>query len=132
MGRPSFARVERNYSISISSDYGNTCAIRMSKALEKADVMMKSAFRAAGVNKTQTGAIRGAQDLAAILRRIWGAPDQSWSNSVGNPSGNGVICYMNIPSYSEGQGHIGLWKNGRAFADDAYWSAEIVWFWRLE
>jgi len=103
----------------------------MSKALTKADVMLKNSFKAASAHKTPSGAIRGAQDLAAILRRAWGTPDQSWSGTIGNPIGNGVICYMNIPSYSDGQGHIGLWKNGSAYANDSYWSANPVWFWRL-
>lgn len=131
MARPSFTSVERNYTLTIVSDYWNTCAIRMSKALAKADVASKDAFRAAGVTKTSTGSIRGAQDLAAILRRVWGAPDQSWAGTVGKPIGDGVICYMNIPSYPDGQGHIGLWKDGKAYANDEYWSANPIWFWRL-
>lgn len=131
MGRPSFASVERNYSISINGPYANTCAVRMSMALSKADVMLKQAFKTSIVNKTAKGYIRGAQDLAAILRKVWGVPDQSWAGLTGKPIGNGVICYMNIQTYS-GQGHIGLWKNGAPYDNDAYWSASPVWFWRLK
>lgn len=132
MGRPSFASVERNYSTSINSSYENTCAIRMSMALSKSDVMLKNAFFKASIaNKTPKGYIRGAQDMAAILRNVWGVPDQNWSGSIGKPIGNGLICYMNIPTYA-GQGHIGLWKNGVAYDDDDYWSANPVWFWRLQ
>ena len=87
MPRPSFASVERNYSLSITSNYGNTCAIRLSKALAKADVTLKSALMASPVNKTPSGGIRGAQDLAAILRRVWDAPDQYWEGTVGKPVG---------------------------------------------
>lgn len=130
MGRPSFASVERNYKRSISSIYAHTCAIRMSMALAAADPMIKSSFRATGRKIHGKFLISGAQDLAAFLRKAWGRPDQSWTGSVGKPIGDGVICYMNIPTFS-GQGHIGLCNNGNSYDSDDYWTANPVWFWRL-
>ncbi len=130
MARPSFSSVERHYQTSNLTIYPNTCAIRLSMALIGADPMLKSAFRVHGKKIFGKYLITGAQDLAAFLRREWGVPDQSWSGSTGKPVGNGVICYMNIPTFS-GQGHIGLWKNGAPYNNDDYWAASPVWFWRL-
>lgn len=130
MGRPTFSSIERNYQTSMTSIYSNTCAIRMSLALIQADPMIKNALRAKGRKMHGKFVIPGAQDLAAFLRNEWGVPDQSWAGSTGKPTGDGVICYMNIPTFS-GQGHIGLWKNGASYDHDDYWAASPVWFWRL-
>ena len=130
MARPNFSSVEMHYKTSITSIYSNTCAIRMSLALIAADPMMESGFRIYGKKALGKYLITGAQDLASFLRREWGPSDQGWAGRTGNPTGNGVICYMNIPTYS-GQGHIGLWENGAAYDNDAYWSANPIWFWRL-
>lgn len=129
--RPNFSAVERHYKKSISSVYPNTCAIRLSMALIAADPTIEDDFRIYGKEIHERFLISGAQDLAACLRRKWGRPNQDWAGgSAGNPLGNGVICYMNIPTYA-GQGHIGLWKDGAAYNNDAYWSANPIWFWRL-
>ena len=131
MSRPSFSSLRNNYQTAIVSDYDNTCAIRMSMALIATDPTYKTNFRTSSTAKlTSGGYVRGAQDLAAILNRLWGTPDQSWAGKVGTPVRNGVICYMNIPSFS-GQGHIGLWENGAPYDNDAYWNANPVWFWKL-
>ncbi len=130
MNRPVFSSLRNNYRTSIVSDYDNTCAIRMSMALIAVNRDYKQAFRSSTANRTGKGYVRGAQDLAVILNRLWGVRDQGWSGTAGTPVGNGVICYMNIPGFS-GQGHIGLWENGAPYNNDAYWSANPVWFWRL-
>ena len=130
MARPSYASLKGHYRKSITSIYQNTCAIRMSLALIEAAPGMESIFKIHGKKALGKYLVTGAQDLAAVLRNAWGVPDQSWAGSVGNPCGDGVICYMNIPTFS-GQGHIGLWENGAPYDEDAYWTANPVWFWRL-
>ncbi len=114
-------------------DFPNTCAIRMSEALVAADSNLLSLFRDnLGMgNVCPHGYVRGAQDLAAVLERVWGGRDLGFDGGTASSlrGRQGVVCYMNIPSYS-GQGHIDLWDNGSPVGE-AYWDASPIWFWAL-
>ena len=104
----------------------------MSEALAQADPGLLSIFRSSGKNVCPHGYVRGAQDLAAVLTEAWGTHDVGWNGGPGfrpSTSETGVVCYMNIPTFS-GQGHIDLLNAGIPVGQ-AYWSASPIWVWRL-
>ncbi|KHD08374.1 hypothetical protein PN36_33895 [Candidatus Thiomargarita nelsonii] len=135
--RPLWKDVKTNYKLagthSCSLVFPNTCAIRMSEALVAAESALLNHFKTSGKNICPHGYVRGAQDLASILRNVWGKHDLGWVTPGSKPKNitgkRGVICYMNIPGYS-GQGHIDLW-NKTAPVGQAYWKASPIWFWKL-
>lgn len=115
--------------------FPNTCAIRMSEALVKANSEFLNVFKNAVPNKCSHSYVRGAQDLGAILAKAIALGPRSigWSAPVSTPSNiqgkQGIICFMNIPGFS-GQGHIDLWDKLYPVGSD-YWDAETIWFWEL-
>lgn len=138
-----FSKLKANYSTSPTSihtcsmHFPNTCAIRMSEAIVKAEPKYTNIFKLAATNKCPHSYIRGAQDLAAILAKATalGPRKYGWSGNVtGKAPSNvigkkGIVCYMKIPGYS-GQGHIDLWdKTGPVGSD--YWDADTIWMWEL-
>ena len=142
LARPTFAALSRAYNTSPASvhactiPFPNTCAIRMSEALVQVVPGILEKFKASGHNICPHGYMRGAQDLASVLRRadVFGVYNQGFtapSQAPAEVSGTkGIICYMNIPSYPDGQGHIDLWdRNGPV--GDAYWTGDPIWFWHL-
>lgn len=143
MIKPTFAKVASHYRTSPSSvhscsmNFPNTCAIRMSEALVKADNRFLSAFKSSSRNTCPHGFMRGAQDLASVLSKskVFGTRTMGWSAQEDRRAPSeiqgkkGVICYMNIPGYS-GQGHIDLWKGDMPVGSE-YWDAETIWFWEL-
>ncbi len=143
MMKPAFTKVKTNYKTqstqihTCSMHFPNTCAIRMSEALVKADPKLLDAFKRSSKNRCPHGYIRGAQDLASILAlpSVWGIRTLGWNaqpngsapaNAIGK---KGVVCYMNVPGFN-GQGHIDLWENNVAVGD-SYWDAETIWMWTL-
>ncbi|MDF0495737.1 T6SS effector amidase Tae4 family protein [Bradyrhizobium yuanmingense] len=118
-----------------SMQFPKTCAIRMSEALAQVVTGIKDKFKTGGVNLCPHDYVRGAEDLAGVLRKaeVFGAYDYGFSNPGSAPSSlngiQGLIAYINIPGFA-GQGHIDLW-DGTAPAGDAYWNADPVWFWKL-
>jgi len=50
MARPSFSSVEINYSTAIISPNENTCAIRLSMVLMKADIVLNNIFKMSTTN----------------------------------------------------------------------------------
>ncbi|WP_422824024.1 T6SS effector amidase Tae4 family protein [Variovorax robiniae] len=115
--------------------FPNTCAIRMSEALEKTVPGIMQKFAASGLNLCPHDFMRGAEDVAVVLRRadVFGKFDAGFSNPGSAParlSGEtGIVAYINIPSFP-GQGHIDLW-DGSAPVRSAYWDADPIWFWKL-
>ena len=138
--RPSFALLKSNYKLhgthNCTMEFPNTCAIRLSEALAKTDRKFMEYFTDSTVNKCPHKYIRGAQDLASILRQasVFGVHDLGWEAPGSVPSGikgkKGIVCYMNIPTYPDGQGHIDLWEN-EGPVGDAYWDGNPIWFWSL-
>ena len=123
--------------------FPNQCAIRMSRCLIKSG-WTKDTFR----DKRYTGNIcphgyaRGAQDLAAFLRKIWGSQTVGWSAQKDNMDAfsnslnkKGIICFMNIPGFA-GQGHIDLWDGTKSKPVERtrrgqYWHSSTIWLWVL-
>ena len=137
MIKPSFSRLWSAYSSqnhSCSMTLPNQCAIRMSRALIAAG-WPKNTFKGhMYTGKTcPHGFARGAQDLAAYLRRVWGNRDLGWAAPGKTPSSadgeQGLIVFMNIPTFG-GQGHIDRW-NGSTTKTGDYWDSETIWLWRL-
>ena len=141
LARPTFTKLKNVYkkdSASIHSCsmmFPNTCAIRMSEALVKVIPDIQSKFIASGVNLCPHNHIRGAQDLASVLRRadVFGTYDAGFGTPGSAPSElsgkQGILAYANIPNFS-GQGHIDLW-DGSGPVGEAYWDADPIWFWKL-
>lgn len=107
----------------------------MSEALVKTNGAFLDAFKKSGKNVCPHGYMRGAQDLAAVLNKVFGTRSYGWS---GSPNGaapaniqgeKGIVCYMKIPGFS-GQGHIDLW-DGNSEVGAAYWDAKTIWMWSL-
>lgn len=135
--KPAFTRLWSAYSDSrhpCTLNMSNQCAIRVSRALIGAG-FPKSKFKSGSYTGKLCphGYARGAQDLAAMLGRIWGRRTVGWASPGGVPEGasayKGVICFMNIPGYG-GQGHIDLW-NGSTTKTGAYWGSETIWLWNM-
>eukprot|EP01059_Diplonema_ambulator_P026754 TRINITY_DN4418_c0_g2_i1.p1 TRINITY_DN4418_c0_g2~~TRINITY_DN4418_c0_g2_i1.p1 ORF type:complete len:131 (+),score=8.87 TRINITY_DN4418_c0_g2_i1:55-447(+) len=130
MTKPSYATLKSNYCTDkCPCGYANNCAIRMSRALISCDSDWKRVFKDSGKDVCSCGYIRGAQDLAAVLRKAWNACDYGWSAPGSEPSGakgvQGVVCFMDFPGYT-GQGHIDLHPGGKA-----HWNAKTIWLWAL-
>jgi len=142
MSRPAFASLKLQYPTGAVHDctmlFPNTCAIRMSEALAGVDAGWIDVFRKSGLNTCTHGYMRGAQDLASVLRRSWGSHDKGFTAQATRDSVpesmetvRGVVCFMEIPTFS-GQGHIDLWRDGAIATDGKqYWDAETIWFWEL-
>ncbi len=141
LARPTFANIASVYKVdptqvhSCSMHFPNTCAIRMSEALDRSVSGIMSKFAESGVNLCPHGFVRGAEDLAAVLRKsdVFGLYDAGFSAPGSAPAGvqgkKGLVAYIQIPDFS-GQGHIDLW-NGTSPVGSAYWNAATVWFWKL-
>jgi hypothetical protein len=141
ISRPTFKKLRENYTTDpnnihkCSMSFPNTCAIRMSEALGKISNEFLEKFAQSGLNLCPHNYMRGAQDLASVLRKadVLGVYDGGFSQPGSAPSEisgkKGIVAYMRIPGY-DGQGHIDLW-DGSAPVGDSYWSAETVWFWKL-
>lgn len=141
LNRPTYASLSGAYSTDPSSvhacsmSFPNTCAIRMSEALDKAVSGIKDKFAASGKTLCPHNFMRGAQDLAGVLRRadVFGVQNAGFSKPGQAPDAikglRGIVAYMNIPGY-DGQGHIDLW-DGNNPVGDAYWNADPIWFWKL-
>ncbi|WP_424632186.1 T6SS effector amidase Tae4 family protein [Bradyrhizobium sp. SYSU BS000235] len=121
---------------SCSMQFPNTCAIRMSEALTQVVTGIKDKFKTGGVNLCPHDYVRGAEDLAGVLRKaeVFGLYDHGFSNPGSPPSSvdgkQGLVAYINVPGFP-GQGHIDLW-DGTAPAGEAYWNADPIWFWKLD
>lgn len=141
--RPIFDALKNNYRTSSTQihackmHFPNTYAIRMSEALGKSNNAFLDIFKRSGKNVCPHGYIRGARDLAAVLKssNAFGKHDLGWVvqpnyQAPTNITGvKGIICFMNIPGYS-GQGHIDLY-DGQGPIGQEYWSAATIWMWRL-
>lgn len=142
VARPTFESLRRVYKVDAGSvhnctmTFPNTCAIRMSEALAQVVPGILDKFKVSGFNLCKHNFIRGAQDLAAVLRRgdVFGVYDRGFEAPGSAPAQMmgevGIACYMNIPSYPDGQGHIDLWDRTGPVGS-AYWTGNPIWFWRL-
>lgn len=140
--RPTYASLRQAYTTDENSihhcsmSFPHTCAIRMSEALDKVVSGIKQKFVASGKTLCPHNFMRGAQDLAGVLRRadVFGVNNLGFSKPGQAPDAikgvQGIVCYMNIPGY-DGQGHIALW-DGDNPVGDAYWNADPIWFWKLD
>ncbi|MCB2261593.1 MAG: type VI secretion system amidase effector protein Tae4 [Candidatus Thiosymbion ectosymbiont of Robbea hypermnestra] len=136
--------------------YNNTCAIRLSMALQKSGISISSSVGMAGlkgVMKAKPIEVR-QEDLSNQLRRLWGPPRLLPKTKVENAIGDadGVISFFRIAGYQVGGGlggHIDL-VDGKSFAtinllyfwerrvdlssvcgSACYWNAGEIWFWDL-
>lgn len=136
--------------------YNNTCAIRLSCALQSCDVVVSSS---AGM-KALKGPLKGKsieirQDrLAEQLKLMWGNPEilPAANTEAALGDRNGVISFVRIPGYEVGGGlggHIDV-VDGKSFGSvpflffwerdvdlpsicgsGCYWNAGEIWFWEL-
>jgi hypothetical protein len=132
----------------------NTCAIRMGEALVLANGLVGSrdeiaALRGNGralllgaygyrASLCPHGISRGAGDVAEFLREQWGSPLLTWTAQATRDGASadafglrGVISFIGIPTFREGQGHIDLW-NGDAPVGHQYWDAAKISLWKVE
>jgi len=135
--KPSFTRIWAAYKTArhdCSLAMHNQCAVRVSRALIDAG-WSKDAFKSTRYTGKvcSHGFARGAQDLGAFLRKVWGTRDLGWSAPGTAPANaanvKGIICFMNIPGFG-GQGHIDLW-DGTQTKTGAYWDSQTIWLWKL-
>lgn len=134
--RPTFKKLSDSYSTKrhecpdIKSS-PNRCAINLSRALIDIGIKMDSDYKG---KLCRHGYARGAQDLAAFLKKKWGTRDLGFEAPGAVPNAikgkKGVIVFMNIPGFA-GQGHIDLW-DGKKTRTGTYWKARPIWFWELK
>lgn len=142
LARPAYSALSGVYKTNPSSvhrcslEFPNTCAIRMSEALAQVVPDIKLKFAASGKTLCPHQYMRGAQDLAGVLRQadIFGIYNAGFTAPGEAPNAikgvKGIVAYMNIPTYPDGQGHIDLW-DGENPVGSAYWAADPIWFWKL-
>jgi hypothetical protein len=142
IARPTFNKLKNVYKTddasvhSCTMSFPHTCAIRMSEALANVTPTIIDKFKASGLNTCPHNFMRGAQDLASVLRQadVFGVFNQGFAAPGTAPASvsgkKGIVCYMNIPGFSDGQGHIDLW-DGSGPVGDAYWTGNPIWFWHL-
>ena len=110
----------------------------MSEALVAAEPTLLGVFKTAqkkmNINICPHGYVRGAQDLGAILAKYFGPRDLGWEAPASAPrqiqDKTGIICFMNIPTFPAGQGHIDLWDRSGPVGSE-YWTASPIWMWKL-
>ena len=141
LARPTYATLRAAYHIdpadihACTMQFPNTCAIRMSEALVGVVPAIQAKFIASGLNLCPHDYVRGAADLASVLRRadVFGNYNAGFSNPGTAPQAlagkKGIVAYLNIPNF-DGQGHIDLW-DGALPAGSAYWNADPIWYWAL-
>lgn len=139
--RPTFSAIQTVYKTNptqihaCTMHFPNTCAIRMSEALDKTVTGIKQQFANSHVTLCPHNFVRGAGDLAGILRKaeVFGVFDAGFTAPGTAPAAvqgkKGLVAYLNIPDF-DGQGHIDLW-DGSSPVGSAYWNADPVWFWKL-
>lgn len=139
--RPTYENLSSKYSCdkhSCSMTIENTCAVRLSEALIALNEGWVPIFKASGKNLCDEKFVRGAQDLAGILSSASGFGVYDFG--IDDPNGTvpnamkdkqGIVIYMDIPSFPDGQGHIGLWNKTNGQCGESYWMAKRVWFWKL-
>jgi len=127
--------------------YKNTCAIRVSTALQKTGINVTSSAGMKGLEGAMKGkAIEIREDkLSEQLSRLWGTPELvSKESDIGDR--NGVISFSGIPTYMVGGragGHIdlidgkstwlfGLFNEESICGSGCYWSASKIGFWELK
>jgi|GEM_PF-477728 len=111
--------------------YQNTCAIRLSIALQKSGVPISSSAGMTGLK----GAMKGKpieirqENLSRQLRRLWGSPEllpkKKTENAIGDR--DGIISFFRVPGYPVGGGlggHIDL-VDGKGFAIHTF-----LYFWK--
>lgn len=140
--KPTFSKLKGVYETDSSKVHSctivfpNTCSIRMSEALDKVVSGITAKFKSSNLNVCKHDFMRGAQDLASVLRQadVFGSYDQGFAAPMQPPPSvkgkRGIICYMNIPTYPDGQGHIDLWDDD-APVGSSYWAGNPIWFWHL-
>lgn len=141
LARPAFSAIRAVYKTdptqihNCTMHFPNTCAIRMSEALDKTVTGIKEKFANSGVNLCPHNFVRGAGDLAGILRKaeVFGVYDIGLNAPGTAPASvqgkKGLVAYLNIPDFP-GQGHIDLWDGSNPVGAD-YWNADPIWFWKL-
>ncbi|GGY85984.1 T6SS effector amidase Tae4 family protein [Pseudoduganella plicata] len=116
--------------------YRDTCAIRMSYALLRADVALPGATMLVKAGPAKGRHIEHRQAaLSRILKRRWGAPEvfRNPDAQEGIAGRKGVVSFFKIQGGNGG--HIDLVEAGAhgfaACARSCYFSAAVVWFWAL-
>jgi len=123
-----------------SSQYNNTCAIRMSLALLKTGVVFSGRLRIKEGKFKGRSVEPGAKLLADELRKphLFGKP-MVFSKNTGveqldkalkeiGPK-KGIILFHAI--YGGSGGHIDLYESSGVCNSDCYFSAREIWFWPL-
>lgn len=121
--------------------YQDTCAIRMSLALLRSDVVIGDGMAPIKAGPFKNRRIHiGHARLSRALRRIWGAPEVYKGESAakeGIGSRRGVVSFFRIRHFEiqTNGGHIDLVSpaaNGfLECARSCYFDAVEVWFWPL-
>jgi len=119
----------------------NTCAIRMSLALNGAGIVTPCSRLVVKSGKYKGRQLQPSQrELSRFLaqRAVWGTPEiyaggEAARKGIG--SRHGVISFFSLYGGLIAQGHIDLvapsnW--GPACEEDCYWTSTTVWFWALK
>jgi len=118
----------------------NTCAIRMSLALNAVGILTPCARLVVEAGKLRGRQLQPSQrELSRYLARssVWGEPERFAEGTLaksGIGARRGVVSFFGLWGGSDTQGHIDLvapggW--GPACEEDCYWSSTSVWFWPL-
>lgn len=108
--------------------FDDACALRLSRALNYAGVHIAHA----GAGRQASGAdgkryLVTFEDMAALIRRNWGAPEKSvkagGADVRGQFAGKKGVMVFQVSGWQSAQGHITLW-DGAQCADRAYFEHE--------
>jgi hypothetical protein len=121
-----------------NQSYMNTCAVRMSYGLLRAEVPLPGARMKAKAGVLAGKLIEpGQEKLSEILKMIWGWPEvytDEHEARAGIGSRNGVVSFFRIGGGAVGHIDLIVHRPGSRFQDCArtcFWAAKPIWFWPL-
>lgn len=122
-----------------NGNFENTCAIRVSVALNKAGISIPGRLAAEGGKLKGRRIETSSKILANILKRKWGNPEVYKGNNEarrGLGQRTGVIAFFHLHGPTDSQGHIDLVTPGNGgfneCAGACYFDAVEIWFWPLK
>jgi hypothetical protein len=118
----------------------NTCAIRMSRALNKGGYLLPKSYPGLNVISGADGhwyAFR-VSELKLYLEKVFGKPKLDYKNTRKSgtapalfQSKKGIIVFE-VDQWSDATGHITLWNGNQCRANDCYWDkAHTISLWEM-
>jgi RHS repeat-associated protein len=101
------------------ADYANTCAIRMSKALNDSGHLIPFIKGQTGSGDNGNWYFYRVSDLVSYVNTTFGSADITNATSAGLQNQNGII-FFEVSGWGDASGHVDIW-NGTGCGTKCYW-----------